>query len=125
LTSNTSGCGTGTSVPFLLGVERVAPLQPAATFELRYRTEPNGFVVIFAGPEVGTVDFGPFLEQPSWLAENTSFVAAVVVADATGLATASWPIPNGPFSDLTLWFKGISGFTLPLQASPPAGGVVR
>jgi hypothetical protein len=25
----------------------------------------------------------------------------------------------------TLWFKGISGFTLPLQASVPTGGVVR
>jgi hypothetical protein len=125
LTSSTTGCATGTSAPFLLGVERVSPLQPAATFDLRYRTEPNGFVLIFVGPELGTVDFGPFLEQPSWLGENTWFVAGLVAADATGLAVASWPIPAGPFTDQTLWFKGISGFTLPLQASVPTGGVVR
>ncbi len=125
ITSNATGCGTGVTTPFLLGVERPNALQPGATFTLNYRTEPNGFVLIFASGELGTVDFGPFLEQPSWLGENTSFVAGLVVADATGLATASWPIPTGPFTDLTLWFKGISGFTLPLQASPPAGGVVR
>jgi hypothetical protein len=38
----------------------------------------------------------------------------------------SWPIPAGPgIVDLQLWFKGLSGWTFPLQASPPAGGVAR
>lgn len=125
LTSNTGGCTTGVTTPFLLGVDRPAPLSPGAVFTLSYRTEPNGFVLVFASDVLGTVDYAPLLEQPSWLGENTAFVAGLFLADATGLATASWPIPAGPFSDLTLWFKGISGFTFPLQASAPAGGVVR
>jgi hypothetical protein len=29
------------------------------TFTLRYRTEPNGFVVVCADPELATVDFAP------------------------------------------------------------------
>jgi hypothetical protein len=125
ITHDAPNCAAGTSWPFLLGVERTAPLQPGAVFELRYRTEPNGVVGIFASHLPGTVDFMPLLAQPSWLGENQWFTAGVVAADATGLAVATWAIPNGPYSDLTLWFHGVSGFTFPLQGSALAGGVVR
>ncbi len=125
ITHNAPNCVAGTSWPFLLGVERIAPLQPGAVFELRYRTEPNGVVGIFASHLTGTVDFTPLLAQPSWLGDNQWFVAGVVAADATGLAVATWAIPNGPFSDRTLWFHGVSGLTFPLQGSALAGGVVR
>lgn len=125
LTSAAPPCPTGTTSPFLLGVERPAPLLPGATFTLRYRTQPNGFVVVLASFAPGTVDWGPLLEQPSWFAQNSSFGAGIYGADATGLATASWPIPGGPYADLSLWFMGVSGSTLPLQVSPPVGGVVR
>lgn len=125
LISNRTNCASAVPSDFLLGAERLGPILMGATFTLRYRTEPNGFVVVFAGPELATVDFAPVLEQPSWLADPGSFAATLVFADAAGLAVASWPIPFGPFADVTLWLKGISGLTLPLQVSPVAGGVVR
>jgi hypothetical protein len=33
--------------------------------------------------------------------------------------------PRAALTDHTMWFKGISGLALPLQASPVVGGVVR
>lgn len=64
LTSNLAACTTGITTPFLLGVARTAPIVPGATFTLNYRTEPNGFVLVFASAELGTVGYGPLLEQP-------------------------------------------------------------
>lgn len=119
------GCAPPTTAP-LLGVQRSTPLQLGQTFQLEFKTEPSAFVVLFAGPALGTVDFGPLLAQPSWLDDRYSFVVSWLLADAAGSAAASIPIPSGPgFADLTLWFKGISGFSFPLQVSPPIGGVVR
>lgn len=119
------GCAQPTTGP-LLGVQRSTPLQVGQTFQLEFKAEPGAFVILFAGPALGTVDFGPLLAQPSWLDDRYSFVVTWLLADATGSATASLPIPSGPgIADLTLWFKGISGFSLPLQVSPPVGGVAR
>lgn len=119
------GCAPPTTAP-LLGVQRSTPLQLGQTFQLEFKTEPGAFVVLFAGPALGTVDFGPLLAQPSWLDDRYSFVVSWLLADAAGSAAASIPIPSGPgLADLTLWFKGISGFSFPLQVSPPIGGVVR
>jgi hypothetical protein len=56
----------------------------------------------------------------------TAYPLGVVVADAQGIASASWLVPAGPqFVDRTLRLQGFSGFALPLQASPLVGGVVR
>lgn len=118
-------CAQPTSGP-LLGVRRTTPLLAGQTFELEFKAEPGAFVVLFASPYLGTTDFGPLLEQPSWLDDQFSFAVTVLLADAAGSAPVSFPIPSGPgLVDLTLWLKGISGFGLPLQASPPVGGVVR
>jgi hypothetical protein len=127
LVGTSSSCPTVPTFPgFLLGVERPAPLQAGAPFDLRYRTEPNGFVAILASPSLGRLDLPGLLAQPLWLDGSQSFFAGIVLADGSGLATVSWPIPAGPgIVDLQLWFKGLSGWTFPLQASPPAGGVAR
>jgi len=56
----------------------------------------------------------------SWFDDRCSFVVTVLFADAAGSAPASFPIPSGPgIVDLTLWLKGIRGFGLPLEVSPP------
>lgn len=119
-------CGLSGNGPSQLGIGRPAALQAGGTFQLDFRTEANGFVLVFAGPELATVSWGPLLVQPSWLQEATSFPVTLLLADAQGAASVSWPIPAGPgITNQKLWFKGLSGWTFPLQVSPPVGGVVR
>lgn len=119
------GCPQPIAGP-LLGVQRSSPLLLGQTFQTTFRGEPNTFVVLYASPFLGTVDFGPLLEQPSWLDDQHSFVVTVLLTDAAGEAPVSFPVPSGPgIADLTLWLKGLSGFALPLQVSPPVGGVAR
>lgn len=119
-------CTTGSGGGFLLSVHRPQPLAIGQTFQLDFRTEPSGVVFVLAGPSLATIELPTLLEQPSWLASAGSFQAALLVADANGQATASWPIPSNPvFSNAQLWFEGIGSLTLPLQVSPPVGGLVR
>lgn len=110
----------------LLGVSRPLPLQAGSVFTLAYVTEPNAFVAVVASTSLSRLDLPSLLVQPSWLEQPPSFLAGLVLADASGHATASWPIPAGPgIADQRLWFMGLSGSTFPLQVSPPAGGVAR
>jgi hypothetical protein len=121
----TPGCAQPTPGP-LLGVQRSSPLLVGQTFQLEFKAEPGAFVLLFASSYLGKTDFGPLLEQPSWLDDQHSFAVTVLLADAAGSAPVSFPIPSSPaVVDLTLWIKGISAFGLPLQASPPVGGIVR
>lgn len=121
-----SNCSTFASATSQLAVTRPAPLQAGATFTLDWQTEPNGFVAVFAGPKLATVNWGPLLVQPSWLDHQTSFAAVLLLADGNGAATVSWPIPAGPaITGLSLWLEGLSGWTLPLQVSPVVGGIAR
>lgn len=123
--STIAGCPVPTPGT-LLGVQTNAPLRVGMAFQPTFRTDPGAFVVVFASPFLGTTDFGPLLEQPSWLDDQYSFAVALQVADAAGQASFSFPIPAGPgIANRTLWLKGISGLGLPLQVSPPVGGVAR
>ena len=119
-------CGlTGTGAP-LLGVHRPTALAAGATFQLDFQAAPSAFVLVFAGAELATVSWGPLLAQPSWLHEASSFPVTVLLTDVQGAASVSWPIPSGPgITNQKLWFKGLTGWELPLQVSPPVGGVVR
>ncbi len=109
----------------LLGVAQPQPLQLGATFTLAYRTEPNGFVVVFASPSLAPLAL-PIFEQPLLLDATAALAAGLVLADANGAANASWPIPAAPqLVDTAFWFQGISGLALPLQLSPVAGGRLR
>ena len=121
-----AACGVVGSGTSLLGVGRPAALQAGATFQLDFQTTANGFVLVFAGPELAAESWAPLLVQPSWLQEATSFPVTLLLADAEGAASVAWPIPAGPgITNQKLWFKGLSGWSFPLQVSPPVGGVVR
>jgi hypothetical protein len=110
----------------LVGVDRSGPLSPGGTFGLDFRAQPSGFVLVFASPQLGTVNWQPILEQPSWLDETQSFSTELLLTDAVGAASVAWQLPASPaIVGQTLWFKGISGFTFPLQGSPAVGGVAR
>ena len=125
LSESGTSCDSGAG-GLLLGVVRPEPLAEGQTFAIEFTTNASGFVVVFAGPALDTADWGPVLEQPSWLDDQQSFAAALLLADAAGAASVSWQIPTGPgIAGQRLWFKGISGLTFPLQVSPVVGGVVR
>jgi hypothetical protein len=49
LVNTTTGCPTPPAGGFLLAVVQPDVLQPASVFTLRYQTEPNGIVFVFAG----------------------------------------------------------------------------
>ena len=125
LGTSLTSCGS-TQADTLLAVDRPDPLQAGNPFTLAFATAPNDLVAVFAAPLLDTVEFAPVIEQPSWLDGPTSFLAGVALADGDGLASVTWQIPAGPgIANQRLWFKGISGFALPLQTSPPVGGIVR
>ncbi|MCA8977465.1 MAG: hypothetical protein KDC98_22270, partial [Planctomycetes bacterium] len=109
---------------FLLGVERPAPLQAGSAFQLDYRTEPNRLVAILASPGLDTATIGGVLAQPLWLPSAGLFPAGLITADGQGVAVARWQMPAGVVGR-TMWFAGISGTALPVQASPVAGGIVH
>jgi hypothetical protein len=120
-----SGCATATP-GLLLGVDLPQPLRTGQNFDITYRTAPNAFVFVFVGLSLGEVNHAPSLEQPSWLDNQTSFLASLAVADGSGVAAATFAIPGGSgIVNLSLWFEGISGLSFPLQASPPVGGMIR
>lgn len=81
---------------------------------------------MFASPLLDALSAFPVLEQPLWLDEPNAFAAALLVADTSGLASATWGIPADPWiTDRTLWFQGLGGPSFPLQLSPVVGGVAR
>lgn len=126
LVGSTAGQCTAGTPKSMLAVSQPDVLTTGATFQLDYRGQPNSFLAVFASGRLGTVNWGPFLDQPSWLDEGSSFAAAVVVTDASGFASVSWPIPNiAGIAGQQLWFKGINGLSLPFQASAVAGGIAR
>ncbi|HEX5052201.1 MAG TPA: hypothetical protein VFZ65_10545 [Planctomycetota bacterium] len=109
----------------LLGVSRSQPLQNGAPFSLVYRTIPNGYAAVFASQELASLTIPGLHAQTQWLGPGVINLG-VVLADSSGDATATWMIPAGAWLvDQPLWFQGLTGFALPLQLSPVAGGLIR
>jgi hypothetical protein len=96
---------------------------PSAVW-LEFRTAAaNEAVGVYLSSGLGFATL-PLLEQPILLDVANALPFALVVADATGHATAACAIPAG-FTGLEFWFQGISGASVPLQLSPVGGGIVR
>lgn len=109
----------------LLGVARPQPLQNGTAFSLTYTTMPNGFAAVFASLEMASLDVPGLHAQTQWLGGGIVNLG-IVFADASGRAQASVAIPAGAWLvDQSLWFQGVAGFSLPLQLSPVAGGLIR
>jgi len=126
ITDNAGGCAPPAVGNEMLGVERPGPLAPGGTFALTFHSSSNGLIVVFASPLLDALSAFPVLEQPLWLDEPNAFAAALLVADTSGLASATWAIPADPWiTDRTLWFQGLGGPLFPLQLSPVVGGVAR
>jgi hypothetical protein len=109
----------------LLGVSRSQPLQNGAPFSLVYKTIPNSYAAVFASQELASLTIPGLHAQTQWLGPGVINLG-VVLADSSGDATATWMIPAGAWLvDQPLWFQGLTGFALPLQLSPVAGGLIR
>lgn len=109
----------------LLGVTRPQPLQNGAGFTLSYQTVPNGYAAVFASLELVSLDVPGLHAQTQWIGGGLINLG-IVTANAAGQATATVPIPAGAWLvDQALWFQGVTGFSLPLQLSPVAGGLIR
>jgi hypothetical protein len=89
-------------------------LQNGATFALDYLTIATGFAAIFASQELATLTIPGLHAQTQWLGGLGLVNLGVVLADAQGRASASWPIPAGTrLIDQPLWVQGVTGFSLP------------
>lgn len=122
-----TNCGIPTGpFPSLLGVAQATPPLLGAPFTLDWSTEPNGLVAVFASFGLGRLDLPGILAQPGWVDPGNEFFVGALFADASGAATTTFALPANPLlTDLELWFKGVSGFSFPLQSSVPVGGVLR
>ncbi len=122
-----SGCSAGVAGP-LLGVESSSAsvgFGPGFTWAPVCNYAPNSFVVLFASPRLGTVSWGPIIEQPTWLNHSLGVSAQVLFTDAAGQAQASITFSSGPgIANQRLWFVGIAGPGLPLQSTAVLGGVL-
>jgi hypothetical protein len=99
---------TGVYFPFQLTKGLTIHAPAGATLQGQYPSTPNDVTVtIPAGQEARISGFH-------------------FMADAQGKLTFPIPIPADPaLRYLSLWFHGIGGSSLPLQAAVPVGGVVR
>ena len=122
-----TNCGIPTGpFPSLLGVAQATPPLLGAPFTLDWQTEPNGLVAVFASFGLGRLDLPGILAQPGWVDPVNEFFVGALFADPSGAATTTFALPANPLlTDLELWFKGVSGFSFPLQSSVPVGGVLR
>lgn len=109
----------------LLGVHRPSPLQAGRVFTLEFRTQASAPVLVFGSHGV---DRSPYVElaQDFLLDPITCFPAAAMLADSSGHASAAWNVPAAPLPPGSqVWLQGVSGFAMPLQTSPVAGGILQ
>lgn len=119
-----TGCVTGQVGGARLGVSDAAPPTGGAPYTVTWRTTPNTPVGVFFGPslQAGGVTG---VAQNVWLPLATAQPAALLLADPAGVAIGVFPLPAlVGMPRPQLWMQAISG-QLPLQVSPPVGGVLR
>lgn len=123
-TTLSPACGGPATGP-VLGVSRVQPIQTGAPFTLQFAAQPFRPILVFASFGLDAFPV-PQIEQDVLLDLSSTFLAGALLADAQGDAAQTWNIPAAPILvDRAVWFQGIGGWSLPLQASPVAGGVVH
>ena len=120
----TPACGSYTS-GLVLGLRRLQPPQTGQPFTVEFRAGAGDVVVVLVNWHLDHVVHAQ-IEQPVFVAASGAWLAGPLVADSSGLATGAWSVPPDPaLVDRALWLQGFSGTTLPLQASPVGGGVIR
>ncbi|MFK7742516.1 MAG: hypothetical protein AB8H80_19540 [Planctomycetota bacterium] len=123
-----SGCASSTPTQKLLGVERTGSLATGGTFGATFRAGAVEFVGVWSSqqpmhvPSTAATPFAQWL----WLEPAQALPVALLLTNASGVASVAWPIPNVPaLRDQRIWFQGLAGPDLPLRTSALVGGVVR
>ncbi|MBK8098836.1 MAG: hypothetical protein IPK26_17115 [Planctomycetes bacterium] len=130
--------GTGTAGPGnpssrvtnapLLGVHIAEPtLALGGSLTAEFRDAPSSPVFVLAAFGLTPPTTAPLVTPLHWgFTPQNAAVVAVLVADGSGNAAYSLPIPADPqLRNLGIWLTGASLAQLPAQLSPPVGGVLR
>ena len=123
-TTLTPDCG---ALPggLVLGVRRPQALQTGSPFSLEFTTQAFRPVVVLASTDLDSIAVSG-IEQAVQLDLGSVFLAGALFANLQGQATWTVNVPaSAALVNTTVWFQGLSGLSLPLQASPVTGGVVR
>lgn len=108
----------------VLGTSRPSDPSIGHPLTVAFRSLPGDVVFVWAAFEVEATPLA-VLDGPALLPLASAYPAAVLVTDAFGSASASWPIPFSPaLQHRTIWLQGIRGAALPLQASVVVGGLL-
>lgn len=109
----------------LLGtVGAATPLIRGAMWSVDYRGAANWPIGVFLAPDLGA-HAEPLVAQPVLLAAPGLVPLQLLMADPQGAASYQTTIPAiAPLLGATFFVAAVGGFALPLQASPPVGGLV-
>jgi hypothetical protein len=98
------------------------PWQRGATSTLTVRGSASAlFGLALALDPTPTVQ--PFAIEPLWISNSVWITAGLL--DAGGVASLGVAVPNVPsLQHQVVWCQALSGFSLPLRATTPAGGLI-
>ncbi len=122
----TPACSPLPALP-VLGATRLGSQPPrlGMPFGAEFHAGPGDLVVTWAAFELSPTAH-PLLSSPLLVPAGTAFPAGWFVANASGVATGLWQIPQDPaLVHREVWIQGLSGLSLPVRASVAVGGLVR
>jgi hypothetical protein len=128
--TGTTGNGAPTSGPTvtapLLGLgAATSMLVRGQTNTIHYRTQPTWPVIAAIATDLQARELPPFA-QPVLLTGPGLSVFQLLVADAAGDALLPIAVPNvAALQHAHVFVEGVAGTALPLQTSPPLGGVIQ
>ena len=119
--------GAAQAQPMLAATSSGFGLQPASKLRVVFTAAPRDPLFVLATTEVQPAAVVPFTQQPSFgFQAPVGIIVAAVFTDERGSASVTIPVPNTPSVLHTgLWVRGIDAVSVPLQASPVVGGVIR
>ncbi|MBL8751671.1 MAG: hypothetical protein JNK15_00105 [Planctomycetes bacterium] len=114
------------SGPLLGHGSTIAPLVLGQPWTLDYRAAAGTNVLVVGSDRLALHPITPLLAERAWLAPVNLTVLAFGITDAAGSLQVSLPLPATPALLHTSWFtQGVAGLALPLEVSPPVGGIAR
>lgn len=113
------------TAPLLGLMGTTPPITIGAPWSIGYRTAPATPVLALFSDALSTSVL-PLVTEPVWLPANAFAVAGLGVTDPNGVVTFTFVVPSTPsLLHASCFVQAFAGVTLPLEAAPPVGGVVR
>jgi hypothetical protein len=119
--------GQALAIPVLGIAASPAGLVLGTSYAVTVAAEPQAPTILLATFGLSTPVQDPVIDAWHWgLGPQAIAFANFTIADAAGHTTLTGAVPNSPaLRDIGVWFTALSGPSLPLDVSPPVGGVVR